>query len=106
MHGRFRALFFEVGHAFSTETNAAFLNGFEPIDSFDQRGFSGSRRTAHHHYVTFVKTSVQSLRTWKLPYHFETFSISIIDMWIPYLEIRVLEMQSREDLRGRKARDR
>jgi hypothetical protein len=65
-----------VADADAVDHDVALLEGLQRVDGLDQRGLARARRAADHHHLALLMLVVQSVSTWKLPYHLETFLIS------------------------------
>ena len=74
----FGRLVFGSGDRDAVDDDVALLERLERVDGLDQRRLARSRRPADDDDLALADLVVQSVSTWKLPYHLETFRMSIM----------------------------
>src|SRR5947208_16154353 len=74
-HADAGAQFWQVGPGIvdldAVEDDLALLKRLQRVDAFDQRRFSRTRRTAHHHYLALGdlgRAILQRLEDWPVPF--------------------------------------
>jgi hypothetical protein len=59
-------------HRHAVDRDLALLEGLERVHALDQRRLARARGAADHHDLALLTLVVQSVSTWKAPYHLLT----------------------------------